>query len=491
MAASEKDSRPFRAIIVGGGIAGLFMAHALEAAGIDYVLLERALEPVEERGAGFGLWPQNFRVVDQLGMLEDIEKLGSEFKWTYNFNPDGSPVANASNNFEKLTQRAGYGFTIFRRSEFLRGVYDKLPNKSKFVTGMALERIEQDDKGVKVFLKDGSMEAGDIVIGTDGVHSQVREFMWKHANGVRPGAIPAQEKMSFTSEYRCLYGVSKMVPGLQKSSLIDCNDKHCNWLLFSCEDRIFWLFFEKLGKSFNCQNCHRYSESDAVAVGEKYLSHPINGTVMWRDIWENRIQYHLGPIEEGVLNQWHFGRIVLAGDSAHKMTPNLGYGGNQGIESVVVLANGLNRLIKRCETVGRRPSTEELSAVFDEYKEIRYPRAKKHHDLTGYITRFDAYDGFMYPTLQWLMPRITGKEYMINLFVELVRPGRKLDFLDERVRRRGTMKWEDELTMDEKKQLQGRTMSKSVLFGIAGAAGTVVMASCLYHGISPLPGFHV
>ena len=66
---SEKD---FKVIIVGGGIAGLTLANSLERAGIDYVLLERRGDIAPQVGASIGFLPNGCRILDQLGVYDEI-----------------------------------------------------------------------------------------------------------------------------------------------------------------------------------------------------------------------------------------------------------------------------------------------------------------------------------------------------------------------------------------------------------------------------------
>lgn len=54
--------------------------------------------------------------------------------------------------------------------------------------------IDETDDGVRVFLKDGSFEDGDMVVGCDGVSSTVRQIMWDKANAAAPNTIGSAEK---------------------------------------------------------------------------------------------------------------------------------------------------------------------------------------------------------------------------------------------------------------------------------------------------------
>jgi 2-polyprenyl-6-methoxyphenol hydroxylase-like FAD-dependent oxidoreductase len=77
---SSTEARQFHAVIIGGGPVGLCLAHALSLAGIDYVLLERRDKVVEESGFGLALWPHSVRILDQLGLLEEGQKMSLTMK---------------------------------------------------------------------------------------------------------------------------------------------------------------------------------------------------------------------------------------------------------------------------------------------------------------------------------------------------------------------------------------------------------------------------
>lgn len=69
----EKAS--FKVVIAGGGIAGLTLANSLSQANIDYVLLEARDEIAPQVGASIGIFAQGGRILDQMGMYDDISKL--------------------------------------------------------------------------------------------------------------------------------------------------------------------------------------------------------------------------------------------------------------------------------------------------------------------------------------------------------------------------------------------------------------------------------
>lgn len=64
-----------RIIVAGGGPVGLYTAHALARANIDYVVLEQQPEIIRYKGAGIVLLPQTARLLDQIGLFKEIEEL--------------------------------------------------------------------------------------------------------------------------------------------------------------------------------------------------------------------------------------------------------------------------------------------------------------------------------------------------------------------------------------------------------------------------------
>lgn len=83
--------------------------------------------------------------------------------------------------------------TVERRA-FLQVLYENLPDRSVIHMEKDVIDITETTHGVIVHLKDGTSEEGSIVVGCDGVYSQVRTLMWEHANKTRPGTITEAEK---------------------------------------------------------------------------------------------------------------------------------------------------------------------------------------------------------------------------------------------------------------------------------------------------------
>lgn len=85
-----KPSKPFRVIIVGAGIVGLSLSHALQLANIQHVVLEKYDKVKSLKGAALIIWPNTERVFDQFGFLSEMLKTITPVVTEHRRWPDGS-----------------------------------------------------------------------------------------------------------------------------------------------------------------------------------------------------------------------------------------------------------------------------------------------------------------------------------------------------------------------------------------------------------------
>jgi 2-polyprenyl-6-methoxyphenol hydroxylase-like FAD-dependent oxidoreductase len=62
---------PFRVVIVGAGVAGLTLAHSLDLAGIDYVLIDKGIV-APPWGISITLHPHACRILHQIDCFEAV-----------------------------------------------------------------------------------------------------------------------------------------------------------------------------------------------------------------------------------------------------------------------------------------------------------------------------------------------------------------------------------------------------------------------------------
>jgi 2-polyprenyl-6-methoxyphenol hydroxylase-like FAD-dependent oxidoreductase len=94
-----------RIIVVGGGIAGLTMANALEKASIDFVLLEARARFDPQVGASLVLGPSAMRIFDQVGAVQAILDHTAPVQFSKVHRGDGSLIMPPSPAFQLIQAR--------------------------------------------------------------------------------------------------------------------------------------------------------------------------------------------------------------------------------------------------------------------------------------------------------------------------------------------------------------------------------------------------
>ena len=392
---------PFRVIVVGAGIAGLTASHCLQKAGLAHIVLERRGEVDPAEGASFALYPHGARIFRQIGCLEAAEASCKPCLRFYSRGPEGR-VQFDNGFFDHVHRANGQHILLLERRRLLRLLYDCLPDKSPVRTGADVKSITQDENGVRVQLADGTVETGDMVLGCDGVYSQVRNSMWQHAEGANTATAKSinKERKRIQTHWKCLVGTGPPEPGLGERDMTSTSDQGFSFLALTQPDRAFWFVFCKLEAPAVWPQRTHYTDRDAEALAESLAGHPVSETVTFGDLWRRRDRYALIPIQEGILERWFSGRVVLAGDSAHKMTPNIGLGGNTAIESVTVLCNQLVGLLNEtAATGGGWPTQAALEACFAAYQSEQRGRIERIVQLSNIITRVQAWES---PAIRWV-----------------------------------------------------------------------------------------
>lgn len=207
-----------RVLIIGGSIAGLTLAHCLEKARIDYVLLEKKEEIAPQEGASIGILPNGGRIMEQLGLYHQIEQLIEPLARAHVTYPDGF---HFTSQYPALLQqrsvnmpcplhvpppplqangrdpRFGYPLAFLDRQKLLQILAAGPVQSGRVKLGHQVVNIESTPDGVTVRTSHGHVYQGDLVVGADGVHSRVRAEMWRLAT--------ASQGEIFRSEYNSSY----------------------------------------------------------------------------------------------------------------------------------------------------------------------------------------------------------------------------------------------------------------------------------------------
>jgi 2-polyprenyl-6-methoxyphenol hydroxylase-like FAD-dependent oxidoreductase len=165
-----------RVLIVGGGLSGTAAALSLQREGIDVEILER--EPVwTAMGTGITLMGPALRALKQLGVLEKCLAEGAGTSEVKLFNVDGDLLHTLEIQGLLGPDYPAVGGMM---RPTLHGILATAATEKgvSVRTGISVAALEQHPNSVDVELTDGSSESYDLVLGADGLRSQIRELVF-------------------------------------------------------------------------------------------------------------------------------------------------------------------------------------------------------------------------------------------------------------------------------------------------------------------------
>ncbi len=317
--------------------------------------------------------------------------------------------------------------------------------KAKILVNKNVTAIETSEASVRVHSADGTIEEGDMVIGADGVHSTTRQITRQlAAEAAPPGASLAvnKEKPWFTT-YRVLYGNMPKTDDLTAGDVYESHGKGA-CLQFFIGSEHTWFFVYSTLATPTSERAY-YSQQAADDYAETYGNLHITDKLLFRDVYAKRRASGLANLEEGVMRHWSWDRIVLVGDAAHKITPNIGWGFNSSVHDLVVLVNGLRALLQSQNTKAGEVeiTTAALQTLFKKYQAERMAHMQQTAHISAHYTRLSAWkSGWKTFLDRYVFPHVGADNILVNYAVGAqIRTIPVLDWLDEPHYKEGRVPW--------------------------------------------------
>ncbi|CAK7337679.1 unnamed protein product [Dovyalis caffra] len=337
----QSEQRKPKVLVAGGGIGGLVFALAAKRKGFEVIVFEKDLSAV--RGEGQYRGPIQIQsnalaaleAID-LEVAEEVMRVGCITGDRINGLVDGVS-GTWYVKFDTFTPAAERGLPVTRvisrmtlQQILARAVGDEVIfNDSNVVS------FHDDGNKVSVVLQNGQQYEGDLLVGADGIWSNVRKNLFGPKEAVYSG-------------YTCYTGIADFVPVDIETVGYRVFLGHKQYFVSSDvgAGKMQWYAFHK--EPPGGVDGPRGKKDRLLEIFEGWCDNVVDlilatdeDAILRRDIYDR----------EPIFN-WGKGRVTLLGDSVHAMQPNMGQGGCMAIEDSYQLAMELDRAWKQSNESG-------------------------------------------------------------------------------------------------------------------------------------------
>ncbi|WP_088103064.1 FAD-dependent monooxygenase [Halalkalibacter urbisdiaboli] len=330
-----------KVLIIGAGVSGLASALMLEKIGYAPVIFEKS-DGLRNDGGGLTLWSNATDALHSMGLLEEIYQNSKIMSETALTTSSGKTLATIP--LEELATKYGTHTVGILRANLHHILASKL-KQTEIKIGYKLVNLKETNDEVIARLENGHEEAGDLLVGADGIYSAVRNKLFpNHA-------------LRF-SGYEAWRGIATYTNQYTKSGFTF--EAWGNGMRFGfvpmSNSLVYWYATRKTSENLSKNQISK----EQLIHSFREFAEPVPTVIeetKEKDI-TRKVIYDLKPLQN-----WSKGRVVLIGDAAHATTPNLGQGACMALEDAVILAQTLEQ-------------DNSISQAVKTFEDMRMDRAK-------------------------------------------------------------------------------------------------------------------
>ncbi|HCF2342581.1 FAD-dependent monooxygenase [Pseudomonas paraeruginosa] len=343
-------------LIQGAGIAGLALAREFTKTGIDWLLVERASE-IRPVGTGITLAGNALAALSSTLDIERLFRRGMPLAGIHVYAHDGARLMSMPSS---LSGEARGGLAL-QRHELHAALLDGL-DETRILTGVSVVEILDGPEHERVTLSNGTRLECSLVVGADGIRSSLRRYVWPGAtlrhSGETCWRLMVPHRLEDAGQAGEVWGHGKRLGFIQVSPGELYVYATLKVRREDPEDEEGFVTPRRLALHYE----------DFRGIGANIAGLIPSATAMVHN-----------DLEELPGASWHRGRVVLIGDAAHAMTPNLGQGAAMAAEDAFLLAR-LWRLAPRPETL----------ILFQQQREARIEFIRKQSWLVGRLGQWES-----------------------------------------------------------------------------------------------------
>lgn len=312
-----------RVLISGASVAGPTLAFWLARYGFDVTVVERSPAPRKSGGHAVDLFKPAMDIVEKMGVLDTIEahKAGTDVLSIYREDKADLIDLPEALIFSAVSQR----HVEIMRDDLSEILYAVSSPTAEYIFGDSIMTLNQNDTGVDVTFEQGPPRRFDLVIGADGLHSNVRSLVFG----------PEAGYSHWLGEYLAVASIPNYLGLDDRAVMFPRVDRMVG--IYSAtrvpDARAFFLFRTAAPLDYS----HRDIDRQKAILREVYADFGWEVPRMLAEV-DTADAFYMDSITQLRMDTWSTGRITLVGDAGYCPGPAVGGSTSLAVVGAYVLA---------------------------------------------------------------------------------------------------------------------------------------------------------
>lgn len=360
-------------LIVGAGIAGLTLSAYLKKQEFEITVIEKTKQ-WDLIGYPILIWQNGIFCLKKLDL--DKKVINKSFA-VNNFNIyNGNEDCLISVDLKEFNKKLGSVVEVHRAD--LHNILLKKNYDTKILMNTHITKLNKLRNGISVELNNKRKEIFDLIVGADGINSQIRKNIFPE---IKPKSLGWTGWWFWLSSTKLSPKVSAYFGNGFFFGVFPHGNK------------------KRLAAYYGIPGKHNSKET--LKQGIKRLEDKGSILIQVLESLDNNFDkpFHFEH-QQIDANKWYEGRTVLIGDSAHAMSPHTGMGASMAMEDAYVLSEELSM------------NKNDINKALENYFSRRYKRVKKMKDYSKIINKVLSIKSPFYNLRNIFLRRIIKKHFL-------------------------------------------------------------------------------
>lgn len=352
-------------LISGSSVAGPTLAYWLARHGFRPTVVERAAS-LREGGYAVDVRGAAVEVIERMGLLTQVRSVATETERTAYVDADNRQVAGLS--ADARNGREGDDLEIMR-GDLAKLLFDATQPEVEYLWGESVTSLVSGADGVRVTFEKAAPRTFDLVLGADGLHSNIRGLAFGAESefvkdlGYYVSIFSTENHLNLDRQELCYNTPGKLAAMYSANGNNEAKAQ-------------FYFTSDKLDYD------RRDTKAQKRILAEAYAGEGWVVPQLLEAMWDAK-DFYFDSVSQVQLDSWSRGRVALVGDAAHCASPLSGMGTDLALVGAYFLAG-------------------ELKAVGGDYP-IAFARYEQH--MRDYVAKGQKSAG---DNGKWFVPETRG-----------------------------------------------------------------------------------